>query len=209
MHGRGAHYVVALSGGIASGKSAAAACFARGGVAVYDADVAAREVVRRGQAAFDAIVSAFGSAVIGADGELDRAGLRRQVFASTEARRRLEAIVHPQVQGWLRDRVAADRGIYCILAIPLLAETWPQYAWVDRVAVVDVPPEVQQQRLMARDGIDADLAAAMLAAQATREQRLALADDVIDNTGDLEQLSARVAALDALYRELAAQKSSV
>lgn len=209
MHGRGAHYVVALSGGIASGKSAAAACFARVGVAVYDADVAAREVVRRGQAAFDAVVSAFGSAVIGADGELDRAGLRRQVFASTEARRRLEAIVHPEVQRWLRDRVAADRGIYCILAIPLLAETWPQYAWVDRVAVVDVPPEVQQQRLMARDGIDADLAAAMLAAQATREQRLALADDVIDNAGDLEQLSARVAALDALYRELAAQKSSV
>jgi len=145
-------YVVALTGGIASGKSAAATCFGGLGVAVHDADEAARAVVRRGQAAYAAIVDAFGPAVLGTDGELDRRVLRERVFNSAAQRQRLESIVHPEVQRWLRRRVEGDRGEYCLLAIPLLAETWPQYAWVDRVAVVDVPAELQRERLLRRDG---------------------------------------------------------
>ena len=199
-------YVVALTGGIASGKSAAATCFGGLGVAVHDADEAARAVVRRGQAAYAAIVDAFGPAVLGTDGELDRRVLRERVFNSAAQRQRLESIVHPEVQRWLRRRVEGDRGEYCLLAIPLLAETWPQYAWVDRVAVVDVPAELQRERLLRRDGISPALADAMLAAQASRAQRLAIAQDVIDNAGTLAQLEAQVRALDVRYRHLAALK---
>ncbi len=199
-------FVVALTGGIAAGKSAAAACFDSLGVAVHDADEAARAVVRRGEAAYAAIVDTFGPAVVGTDGELDRRFLRERVFESAAERQRLEAIVHPEVQRWLRRRVREDRGEYCLLAIPLLAETWPQYAWVDRVAVVDVPAEVQRERLLHRDAITPALADAMLAAQASRAQRLAIAQDVIDNAGTPAQLQAQVVALDARYRHLAALK---
>lgn len=199
------HFVVALTGGIASGKSAACARFAEHGIAVHDADVAAREVVRHGEPAFDDIVQHFGPSVVGADGELDRRILRERVFADPAERKALEAIVHPRVRAWLRTKVDADRGPYCILAIPLLAETWPQYAWVDRVVVIDATPELQINRLMLRDRIDAELARAMLDAQATREQRLRMADDVIDNSGQLQHLHEQIDALDHRYRVLAAE----
>jgi dephospho-CoA kinase len=200
------HYVVALGGGIASGKSAVAAAFAAHGVACYDADTAARAVVMRGEAGLAEIVAAFGNDVITADGELDRAAMRRRVFGDDAARKRLEAIVHPRVRTWLRERVAADTGAYCLLAIPLLAETWPAYDWVDRVLIVDVDPQVQFERLVKRDSIDAALAQRMIAAQATREARLAIADDVVDNSGSLERLKARVDALHARYFALAGAK---
>jgi len=196
-------FVVALGGGVASGKSAAAARFADHGIAVYDADVASREVMKPGQAAYAAVVEHFGKDVVTADGSLDRRAIRERVFAVAQERRALEAIVHPQVRAWLRRQVEADTGPYCILAIPLLAETWPQYAWVNRVAMVDVPPELQIERLTRRDGVTRELAQAMLDAQATRAQRLALAQDVLDNTGTLAQLHAQVDALDRRYRELA------
>ena len=196
-------FVVALGGGVASGKSAAASRFVELGVEVYDADVAAREVVKPGQTAYYAVVAHFGKEVVAADGSLDRRAIRERVFADPQERRALEAIVHPQVRLWLRQKVDTDTGPYCILAIPLLAETWPQYAWVDRVAMVDVPPELQIERLTRRDGVTRELAQAMLDAQATRAQRLALAQDVLDNTGTLEQLRAQVDALDRRYRELA------
>lgn len=203
-HGGGS-FVVAVSGGIASGKSAVTTRFGRYGIACYDADVAARAVVAAGQPALAEIAQQFGHEVLQADGELDRAAMRRLVFADPSRRKLLEAIVHPRVRRYLREQVAADSGPYCLLAIPLLAETWPAYDWVDRVLIVDVDPAVQLARLQQRDAIERELAQQMIAAQASREQRLAIADDIVDNSGSLAGLDAAVAALHARYRELAQQ----
>lgn len=203
-----AHFVVAISGGIASGKSAVSQAFARRGVACYDADIAAREVVAPGQPALGEIAATFGPQALQSDGTLDRAAMRRHVFGDAEARRRLEAIIHPRVRERLREQVAADCNPYCLIAIPLLAETWPAYAWVDRVLIVDVAPEIQLARLQQRDAIERDLAAKMIAAQATREQRLAIATDIIDNSGSLEELDAAVAALHTRFLMLAARQPS-
>lgn len=197
-----APFVVAVSGGIASGKSAVTQCFARFGIACYDADVAARAVVAAGQPGLAQIVAQFGNSVVGEDGELDRAAMRRLIFADPVQRSALEAIVHPRVRAWLRERVLDDRGIYCLLAIPLLAETWPAYDWVDRVLIVDVDPAVQLQRLQQRDAIERELALKMIAAQATREQRLAIADDVVDNSGSLDELDVAVAQLHGRYLQM-------
>ena len=196
-------YVVALTGGVASGKSAVARRFEALGVNVHDADAAARTVVEPGTPALAAIAASFGAGMLLADGTLDRRAMRAAVFADADARRRLEAIVHPRVRDWLRARVDADRGVYCMLAIPLLAETWPQYAWVDRVLLVDAADDIRIQRLMQRDGIDRASAGHMLAAQATRAQRVALADDIIDNNGREAALDTAVAALHQRYLALA------
>ena len=192
-------YVVALTGGIASGKSAVARCFESLGVAVYDADVAARAVVAPGSEGLSAIVSAFGAEALDAEGHLDRAAMRRRVFADDRARLTLESITHPRVRQWLREHVLADRGPYCLLAIPLLAENIDHYRWVDRVLVVDAPDDVRLGRLMQRDHIDAELAQRMLDRQASREQRLAIADDVIDNGGDVGALGPAVGRLHEMY----------
>lgn len=197
------HYVVALTGGVASGKSAVARRFEKLGIHVHDADVAAREVVAPGSAALAEIEFVFGQAILDADGSLDRRALRERVFADTGARLKLERIIHPRVRTWLRRRVGLDRGPYCMLAIPLLAENREDYAWVDRVLLVDAPEALQVERLVQRDGVSRGHAAQMLAAQATREQRQAIADDVIVNDGEEAALDARVAALHARYLELA------
>lgn len=197
--------VVGLTGGVASGKSEVERRFAARGVTVADADIAAREAVAAGSEGLAAVVDAFGSGVLQADGSLDRARMRRIVFADDDARRRLEAIVHPQVRLRLRRACEAAPGPYAIAAIPLLAEGGREhYPWIDRVLVVDVPREVQLARLQRRDGIDAALAGRMLAAQVDRATRLELADDVIYNDGPLDALDGHVAALDARYRRLAA-----
>lgn len=199
-------FVVALTGGVAAGKSAVAHGFAALGIGVHDADQAAREVIEPGTAGLAAIVEAFGHEVLDAAGRLDRPAMRRRIFADRDARRTLEAIVHPRVRQWLRERADADPGPYCLLAIPLLVENLAHYRWVNRVLAVDVAPETQLQRLMQRDGVDEALARRMLASQATREQRLAIADDVIDNSGPLQALPPQVEALDARYRALAAAR---
>ncbi|QDW67151.1 dephospho-CoA kinase [Luteimonas granuli] len=201
-----AHYVIALTGGIASGKSEVERRFRALGVHVADADVAAREVVEPGTPGLAEVVAAFGPGVLGADSAMDRAAMRRRVFADDGARRRLEAIIHPRVRAALRADCAAAPGPYAIAAIPLFAEAGRDAyaAWVDRVLVVDVPVEVQLARLLRRDGIDEALAWRMIRAQARREQRLAIADDVIRNDGPLEALDAAVAALHARYLLLAA-----
>ena len=196
-------HVVALTGGVAAGKSAVSKRFEALGVAVYDADVAAREVVSPGTPALAEIGLAFGEEVLCADGSLDRRAMRERVFADAGARAKLEAIIHPRVRTWLRGKVATDQGAYCMLAIPLLVENRAEYGWVDRVLVVDAPEEVQVRRLMERDGVTRDHARRMLAAQSTRQQRLAIADDVIINDGDESALDAQVAALHARYLELA------
>ena len=198
-------YVVGLTGGVASGKSEVERRFAARGVTVADADIAARDAVAPGSEGLAAVVDAFGSRVLQADGSLDRARMRRIVFADDDARRRLEAIVHPQVRLRLRRACEAAPGPYAIAAIPLLAEGGRgHYPWIDRVLVVDVPREVQLARLQRRDGIDVALAGRMLAAQVDRATRLELADDVIYNDGPLDALDGHVAALDARYRRLAA-----
>ncbi|MDE1962340.1 MAG: dephospho-CoA kinase [Xanthomonadaceae bacterium] len=196
-------FIVALTGGVAAGKSAVEQRFRALGVGVHDADRAAREVIEPDTPGLAAIVEAFGNDVLGTDGRLDRPAMRRRIFADRDARHTLEAIVHPRVRQWLRERADADTGPYCILAIPLLVENLAHYRWVDRVLVVDVPAAEQVRRLVQRDGVDEELARRMLASQASREQRLAIADDVIDNSGPLDALEAQVARLDARYRALA------
>lgn len=196
-------FVVALTGGIASGKSAAERRFEARGVHAYDADAAARAVVEPGSEALAEVARVFGPGALDAEGRLDRAAMRKRVFDDPSARTALEGILHPRIRDWLRQAVAADTGPYCILSIPLLVENRTHYAWVDRVLVVDASEAVRIGRLLKRDGIDEALARKMIAAQASREDRLAIADDVIVNDGDEAALDARVAELDRRYRGLA------
>lgn len=198
--------LVAVTGGIASGKSALTVRFESLGVPVADADLAAREAVAPGSEGLAQVVAAFGSGVLDGDGAMDRVAMRARVFADAGARKRLEAIIHPRVRRLLRAQVAGWWQPYGLLAIPLLAENAPAYADVDRVLVVDVPPEVQVERLVRRDGIAEPLARSILAAQAGRQQRLAIADDVHDASGPIEALDARVLELHAHYLDLARQK---
>jgi dephospho-CoA kinase len=198
--------VIALTGGIASGKSAVERRFVAHGIPVYDADRAAREVIEPGTTGLAAVADAFGVGVLDDKGRLDRPAMRQRVFADPSARKVLEAIIHPRVRQWLHERALAERGPYCLLAIPLLAENIAHYRWVDRVLLVDVPESVQITRLMARDGIDETLARRMLAKQASRAERLALADDVIENSGDESALDHAVAELHQRYLVLASAR---
>jgi dephospho-CoA kinase len=201
----GGAYTIGLTGGIASGKSEVAHRFQALGVQVVDADVAAREVVAAGSVGLAEVVTAFGTGILDPAGALDRAAMRRHVFDDPSARTRLEAIVHPRVRAMLEAACATATGAYAIAAIPLLAEGGGRehYPWLDRILVVDVSPDVQLTRLLQRDGIDAALARRMVMAQASRGQRLAIADDVIINDGTLEALGTHVEKLDVLYRALA------
>lgn len=196
-------YVVVLTGGIAAGKSAVSHLFQALGIHTYDADIGAREVVMPGTPGLAKIIDVFGPAVLQADGQLDRRAMRERVFADAGARRQLEAIVHPHVDAWLRDKVRNDPGPWCLLAIPLLVETWPQYAWVDRILLVEAAREQRIQRLMQRDNIDIDAAGRMLAAQADDARRHELADDIINNDGDLQDLQVAVESLYKRYQERA------
>jgi dephospho-CoA kinase len=193
---------VALTGGIASGKSTVADLFAELGVPVIDTDVIAREVVEPGQPALAQVVETFGE-VLGSDGRLDRRRLRERIFADPEAKRRLEAILHPAIRAEMERQSRAADGAYQMLVIPLLTEG-KRRDHVDRVLLVDAPEELQIQRLMGRDGVSHEQAQASLNAQATRAERLAMADDVVRNTGRPEDLRDAVAALHAQYLQLTA-----
>jgi len=168
--------------------------------------VAAREVVAPGSEGLAEVAAAFGHDALDPGGQLDRPAMRRRVFADPAARGMLEAIIHPRVRTWLREHVAAEQAPYCLLAVPLLAENIAQYRWIDRVLVVDVPEAVQLDRLITRDGIDEALARRMIGQQASRTERLALADDVIENSADESTLDHRVADLHQQYLTLAANK---
>ena len=198
-------FIIGLTGGVASGKSTVEALFQARGIAVSDADQAARAAVAVGSAGLAEVVAQFGTEVLDAAGQLDRAAMRRRIFSDPQARQQLEAILHPRVRASLQLACQAAKGPYAIASIPLLTESGGRsaYPWLARILMVDVPETVQQVRLLARDGVDAALARAMIDAQATRQQRLALADDVIGNTGPVDALAAQVAALDGLYRRLA------
>ncbi len=199
-------YVIGLTGGIASGKTAVSQRFEALGIPVADADAAARAAVAIGSDGLADVVDMFGAGVLAADGSLDRPAMRRRVFADPDARKRLEGIIHPHVRELLHAACARAQSPYAIAAVPLLAEGGGRraYPWLRRILVVDVPESVQLQRLLQRDGIDELLARRMIDVQATRRQRLAIADDVLANDGPLQALDERVAALDRLYRNLAA-----
>ena len=194
-------FIVGLTGGIASGKSEVTRRFEALGIVVADADVAAREVVAPGSPALEQISRRFGSAMLLADGTLDRARLREHVFGNDEERRALEAITHPAIRTRVREACQAAESPYAIAAVPLLAEAGGRatYPWLDRIVVVDAAETVRHARLLQRDSIDTALATRMIQAQASRAQRLELADDVIVNDGDPAHLDAAVADLHARY----------
>lgn len=193
---------IGLTGGIASGKSTVASLFAARGAVVLDTDEIARAVVEPGRPALAALVRTLGQSILARDGRLDRAELRRRLFADEVTRRGIEAILHPEILAELERQSRAKPGPYQVFVIPLLVESHLEHV-VDRILAVDCPEEDQLQRLMARDGESRESALDMLRAQASREDRLAAADDVVDNGGDAEALPAQVAALDLKYRELA------
>ncbi len=195
---------IGLTGGIASGKSTVADLFAARGAAVLDTDVIAREVVVPGSHALAALVAAQGGGILDDEGRLDRAELRRRIFVDATTRREVEAILHPEIARELERQAGITPGPYQVLVIPLLVEAGLENL-VDRVLVVDCPEEAQIRRLMARDGASREDTLRMLDTQATRERRLAAADDVIDNGGAATHLTARVAELDRQYRDLARQ----
>lgn len=201
-------FCIGLTGGVASGKSAVADAFEDLGIAIADADLAAREAVMVGSEGLAEAVAAFGADILDAQGALDRAKMRHRIFEDPTARSRLEAIIHPRVRIALQRRCEVATSAYAIVAIPLLAEIGGRaaYPWLRRILVVDVSHSTQRARLVKRDGIDAALADRMIAAQADRPTRLAIADDVLVNDADLATLRQQVEALDRLYRRLARER---
>ena len=194
---------VALSGGIASGKSTVAALFARQGVPVIDLDEIAREVVAPGSALLTQVIDRFGPGVRRRDGSLDRRALREIIFKDSGARRELEALLHPVIRARAAERSATAGGAYQIIIIPLLAESGAASQY-DRVLIVDCDAALQRARLKQRDGASSELAAAALAAQASRAERLSLADDVINNDGETAALEPQVLELHQQYLRWAA-----
>jgi dephospho-CoA kinase len=197
-----APFTVVLTGGIASGKSAVSSLFAELCVPVVDTDLIAREVVQPGKPALAQVIEAFGTDFLLEDDTLNRRKLRARVFDDPDARKRLEAILHPAIRREAKRQISKTSAPYCILVIPLFAQS-SNYEWVDRVLVVDVPEDLQISRVMERDGINEMMAKSILASQSSRDERLALADDVIENDGALEDLRAKVAELHRKYVRLA------
>jgi dephospho-CoA kinase len=197
-------FVVGITGGIGSGKTAVSDRFRALGIAIVDADVASREVVKPGMPALDEIRRHFGEGVIQPDGTLDRAALRQKVFADPAERQWLERLLHPSINAWIREQLEKATSPYVILVSPIMFET-QQHLLTNRVLVVDVPESVQLARTMARDNNSETQVRAIMAAQASREKRLDRADDVIVNDGGLEALDREVATLHRMYLALAAK----
>jgi dephospho-CoA kinase len=196
-------FVVGLTGGIGSGKSAVGRLFEQLGIAVIDTDAIAHQLTTPGGAAMPAIRAIFGDAVATADGALDRAAMRAIVFADPPARKRLEGILHPMIREESERRLAGADSPYAILMVPLLVESGSYRERVDRIAVVDCDVETQIARVMQRNGLARAEVERILAAQATREQRLEAAADVIDNDRSLADLEPQIERLHASYLALA------
>ena len=192
---------IGLTGGIASGKSTVANMFAERGIPVIDTDVIAREVVQSGEAALDEIRQRFGDSIVDQAGNLDRTSLRKKVFSNDNARRDLENILHPRIGAEVVRQAENAGGPYQLIVVPLLTDS-PLRRFVDRVLVVDCDEETQLQRLLARDTETVEQAQRMLAAQASRQERLAIADDVIRNDQSLDHTRSQVTDLDQRYRHL-------
>ncbi len=198
--------IVGLTGGIGSGKSTAAHCFGELGVPVVDADIIAREVVAPGQPALEEIARTFGPTVIDEQGHLRRDRLRQMVFADPARRHQLELILHPRIRDVMAQRLARLSAPYCITSIPLLVETGQQDT-VHRVLVIDAPEALQYQRIRQRDGSSDAQIGAIISSQAGRDERLAVADDIIVNDAGLDDLKQAVLRLHRRYSELAAHES--
>ena len=197
-------FVVGLTGGIGSGKSAAAAQFARLGATVVDTDAIARELTERGGAALPHIKSLFGEAFLTPEGAMDRDAMRSRVFSDPVAKQALEGLLHPMIRAEGERRMAAAQGAYVLYVVPLLVESGDYRERVDRVLVVDCPEELQLERVRARSGLPEREVRSIMAQQVSRAARLAAAHDVIDNGGTLDALRKQVAALHARYLKMAA-----
>lgn len=198
---------IGLTGGIASGKSTICELFAELGVSIIDADIIARQLVSPGQPTLLLLANTFGDSIINADGSLNRARLRERIFADPLERRQLDAIMHPLVYAEIAASVAKLSSSYCVIVIPLLLETEKSHI-VDRILVVDCPEATQLERLMSRNEIGQTEALAMIGSQFTRAQRLAKADDVIDNSGKAGDLAEQVKSLHNFYLSLATVRTS-
>lgn len=194
--------IVGLTGGIGSGKSTVATRFAALGGAVLDADLLARELVTPGQPALNEIVEIFGSQVLTPKGGLDRSAMRQRIFGNETERQRLEAILHPRIRAAMQERLRELRAPYVILVIPLLVETG-QRDLCHRLLVVDLPEPLQIERVSRRDDYSVAQIRAILRTQCSRAQRLAVAGDLIDNSGDLAHLFVQVDTLHQRYMFLA------
>jgi dephospho-CoA kinase len=197
-------FVVGLTGGIGSGKTLVADAFAALGVEVIDTDLLAHQLSAAGQPGYTTILATFGAGMRHSDGELDRAALRRLVFADAEARARLEAILHPLIAAEVVRLVEGWRGTYGVIVVPLLLERDGLRSLANRILVVDCPEAEQIRRVVARNGLSVAEVRAIMAAQIDREHRLAAADDVVHNAGPPEAVAPQVEALDRRYRELTA-----
>ena len=202
-------YVVGLTGGIGSGKSAAADLLAARGALVVDTDQIAHQLTAPGGAAMEPIREAFGNGVVAADGALNRPAMRALAFEDPAARKRLEAILHPMIRAESERQCRAATTPYVVLVVPLLIESGTYRERVRRLCVVDCPEDVQVLRVMQRSGLEERQVRAIMAAQASRAERLAAADDVIDNGGGYEELAAQVARLHAAYLLLAAKGGAI
>lgn len=198
-------FVVGLTGGIGSGKSRVADLFVERGAALVDTDAIAHELTGPGGQAMPELIAAFGPGVADARGALDRAAMRQRVFGAPEQRRQLEGILHPLIRRLADERCRAARAPYVMLAVPLLVESGSYRQRCNRILVVDCPEELQIARVVARNGLSADEVRTIMAAQASRQQRLAAADDVIANDGDLATLEQLVIALHEKYLALLAE----
>ena len=196
-------FVVGLTGGIGSGKSAAADAFARLGATVVDTDAIAHELTQAGGPAIPLVEEAFGPGFIGSSGEMDRGRMRERVFADPAAKKRLEGLLHPLIRKESARRIARAAGPYVIHVVPLLVESPDYRKRVNRVLVVDCPEADQVARVRSRSALPEREVLAIIAAQAPREKRLAAADDVIDNSGTLDALRNQVAVLHAGYLKMA------
>ena len=196
-------FVVGLTGGIGSGKSSAAEEFARLGATVVDTDLIAHRLTGPGGAALPAIQRLFGEGFVLASGAMDRKRMRERVFADAAARKSLEGILHPMIRDESERQIAAAAGPYVVHVVPLLVESGDYRGRFDRVLVVDCPEATQIARVRERSGLSTDEAQTIVRAQASRAERLAAADDVIENSGTLEALRKQVAALHTRYAEIA------
>lgn len=199
------NYVVGISGGIGSGKTTVTDIFAEYGIEVIDADVIAREVVEHGTQGLEAIINKFGPSVLDDSGHLNRATLRTLVFNDLAVKDWLNQLLHPLIREQMLIQTENAKSAYCLLSVPLLVEN-KLYEQVDRVVIVDVDEQVQLQRTVLRDKTNEQQIRAIMAAQASRQQRLAVADDVIDNNGQTEGLAKQVTQLHKHYLQLAQQK---
>jgi dephospho-CoA kinase len=202
-------YCVVLTGGIGCGKSLTASGFARLGVEIIDTDLIARELTAVGGMAMASIQKIFGAEYCLIDGSLNRKRMRERVFNEPNARIRLENILHPMIRACVVQRLNDSTDPYVLLVVPLLAESGAYRELTDRVLVVDCDPAQQIERVMRRDGISDSMARAMLAAQADRESRLALADDVIDNRNDMDNVEVEVRHLHQVYLRLATKQGRI